>query len=119
MLSLVVSDAFDASSAQTIKITAIDGYVGKEIVKVDDNVHVSPNPVKAECSISYFLSRKSPVTVTLFSITGNKMVVLVNENGEQGDHQFTVDLKSMVPSGIYFVQIQTSSSTVTKKIVVE
>jgi len=119
VLSLVVSDAFDAISAETIKITAIDGYVGKEIVKAEDNVQISPNPVKAECSITYSLSQKTPVAVTLFSITGKKMFVLVNENEEQGEHQFTVDLKSMVSSGIYFIQIQTTSSTVTKKIVVE
>jgi len=120
IIILNVKDPLLATSlADTVKITAIAGYVGTDIISDYDNVTISPNPVINDCEISFTLNKKSFVTISLYSLNGVKSAILLNEEKEQGINNISAKIKSIVPSGIYFIQIQTSYSTVTKKIVVE
>jgi hypothetical protein len=119
IVSLVVNDLLDSSIPQTIKITAIDGWVGTEINNADYFVQISPNPVNSICTVSYLLKKKSLINIGLYSLAGNKITEFVNQTQEQGEHELSVNIKSIVPSGIYFLQLQTADGIITKKIVLE
>jgi len=120
ILILTVKDPLLATSTtDTVKITAITGYVGTDVLSDDNNVVVSPNPIINDCDISFTLEKKSFVNISLYSVNGVKLAILLSEEKEQGDNKISAKIKSIVPSGIYFIQIQTLYSTAIKKIVVE
>jgi len=119
IISLIVSDPLNSSTIQTVKFTAINGFVKSDIVDGIYQVAISPNPVNTIGTISYSLFEKTQVNIGLYSIAGSKITDLINETQEQGEHHLSVNVKSIVPSGIYFLKVQTSNGIITKKIVLE
>lgn len=80
-------------------------------------VSVSPNPFFDEVNISYDLAKASSIHFTLTDISGK---VLINEfAGKQGPgyHNYKSREKyAALPSGIYFLRIESDFGNVTKKL---
>ncbi len=76
-----------------------------------------PNPANPTTTISYTLPQKTTVRVELFSINGERIVELLNEEKERGIYRIEIDLKNY-SSGLYFYRITTNSGyTATKKLI--
>jgi hypothetical protein len=60
----------------------------------------------------------STVQLKLFSLEGREVMTIADENFSEGTHQLTINRQSL-SAGIYFLQLKTSSSTITKKVVIE
>lgn len=74
-----------------------------------------PNPFNPSTKIIYTLAQKSFVSLKVFDILGAEVVMLLNEQKEQGMHEVYFD-GSKLPSGIYFYSLharnpETSLST--------
>jgi len=80
-----------------------------------------PNPFSTRTTIQYFLNKPGFVNLDIYSITGEKIRVLVNETQNYGlqttDWNATNSQGQRVPSGIYFYRLQSGSQIKTGKLI--
>lgn len=84
------------------------------------NVYISPNPFHEFTKIEYTLLKRSHIYVTVKNSIGLLVTTLVDENQKPGKHAIVwngVDSAGkVVPSGIYYCQIQEENDTQSIKI---
>ncbi len=81
--------------------------------KLDQNY---PNPFNPSTTISYQIPQQEFVTIKVYDILGNEIVVLVNEEKPVGT--FEIEFKaSALPSGVYFYQLKAGEYIETKKMI--
>ncbi|GAB4294312.1 MAG: hypothetical protein Kow0098_15820 [Ignavibacteriaceae bacterium] len=77
-----------------------------------------PNPANPKTRITFSIPEKTIVKLNLYSITGELIKELVNEEKEKGIYQVDIDL-SKYASGMYFYRMTTNSGyTATKKLII-
>ncbi len=67
-----------------------------------------PNPFNFSTIITYQVSVKSKVNISIYDIKGERISELINENKERGIYKTTLE-NLILPSGIYFVRMITST----------
>jgi len=75
-----------------------------------------PNPFNPRTIINYELPITNDVDLSIYSLTGQKVIKLVNESQRAGIHQIVWDASGF-PSGIYIVQLKQGPYADTSKIV--
>jgi hypothetical protein len=75
-----------------------------------------PNPFNPSTSISFGLSERSEVKLTVYNTIGQEVAVLVNSALQAGIYTYVFDASS-VPSGIYFYRIKARDFIETKRMV--
>lgn len=73
-----------------------------------------PNPFNPTTNILYSIPKEGFVKIVLYSITGEKIQTLVNENKQAGVYQLSFD-GSKLNSGVYLYQITSNGFAQTKK----
>ncbi|MBU0561756.1 MAG: T9SS type A sorting domain-containing protein [Bacteroidetes bacterium] len=76
-----------------------------------------PNPFNPTTVIGYQLPVTGNVTLKIYDVLGREITTLVNETKEAGSYEVKFDAKQL-SSGVYFYQLKTSSSVITKKLMV-
>jgi cyclomaltodextrinase / maltogenic alpha-amylase / neopullulanase len=80
-----------------------------------------PNPFNPSTTIQFDLPKQGKVKILVFNVLGNEIAELTNREFSAGSHHVVWDGKTnagmQTSSGIYFVRLETSSFTGTKKIV--
>ncbi len=76
----------------------------------ESNLSIYPNPANSEITIS--LKESMEAEIRVFDITGK---LLIFENDVLIANTFSMDVSSL-PSGVYFIRLNTESGTVTKKL---
>lgn len=78
-----------------------------------------PNPFNPSTTISFSVSERSHVTLTVYNVLGQKVANLVDEEKPAGDYRVTWDgsgaAGDRLASGIYFYAVQTESQSEAKK----
>ncbi|MBI1937136.1 MAG: T9SS type A sorting domain-containing protein [Ignavibacteriales bacterium] len=82
-----------------------------ESFSLDQN---SPNPFNPTTKITFTLPAKDVVRLKVYDILGREVAVLADGLFETGKHEIEFNA-SRLPSGVYFYNLTTSSSSVTKK----
>lgn len=82
------------------------------------DLKIFPNPITDKVNISLTIHERSEVNVTIRNLQGQS--IMEKELGMRfpGNHHTQIDLNNRIPRGVYFVVVQTSKSTLVKKIVV-
>jgi hypothetical protein len=80
-------------------------------------LRISPNPLYHSTVISYSLPQRSPVTLSLYDITGRLVDAVVNETQQPGIRRVQWSRKTN-PSGVYFSRLKAGESVETRKMVV-
>jgi hypothetical protein len=98
------------------------GDTGSSTVSPNDtkgNVLLYPNPAKTEVTVSYKISKSSPVGITLKDMTG-KQVYHHQSNGTfpEGTYEYRIPTERLT-SGIYLLTVETSDYKETKKLVIK
>jgi len=79
----------------------------------------SPNPFHRTTSIRYYLPEKSPVSLEVYNILGQKVSTIVSTSQNAGEYIFSWDGKNdngnRLSTGIYFYKLTTASSSIVKK----
>jgi hypothetical protein len=75
-----------------------------------------PNPFNPATTILFSLPARQRVRLTIFNTLGQRVEHLVDDVYNAGTHVVTWQAK-MMPGGVYFYQLKTSSRTVTRKMV--
>ena len=75
-----------------------------------------PNPFNPTTNIAYSLPNASDVMISIFSMLGERVAILVDERQEAGEHSVAFDGR-MLPSGTYFYRLETEGFVETRKMV--
>ncbi len=84
--------------------------------KIIFGVHNYPNPFDQTTNIEFSLKEERKITVSIYNQLGEKIAIIFNGIKEKGIHQLTWDSENL-PSGIYFIELQTDQSTTAQKII--
>jgi hypothetical protein len=74
-----------------------------------------PNPFNPTTSISFALPRRERLSLKVFDVLGREVSTLLEGIYEAGSHDVTWHAHNL-PSGTYFYRLQTSASSVTRKL---
>jgi lysophospholipase L1-like esterase len=100
LVSLIVNDSLADSPADTIKITAIDGYSALPDGETDaQKIRVFPNPARGHLTLQYQLTFPVPVNIRVFSTDGRLLSEPVKEHQDIGLHELNLNLESLALSG--------------------
>jgi len=75
----------------------------------------SPNPFSGITTINFVLQQASAVRLSVWDVSGGRVAVLVDNPLRAGRHSIRFDADDL-PSGIYFVQLQTPETRLTHKL---
>lgn len=73
-----------------------------------------PNPFNPFTNISYSVSKRSRVTLTVFDVLGKEITTLVDEEKSAGIYTVSFDA-SLLNSGVYFYKLAYENQSITKK----
>jgi hypothetical protein len=76
-----------------------------------------PNPFNPSCTIRYGLPQSSPVSLTLYTLLGQRVAVLDEGLKQAGYHEVTFSAAGLA-SGVYLYRLDAGSFTTTRKMVV-
>ena len=76
-----------------------------------------PNPFNPSTTFSYVLAETNEVDLSVYSITGQLVESLVNNQQDAGSYTLNWDA-SLQPSGIYFLRLHSGSQTFNQKLMV-
>jgi hypothetical protein len=83
---------------------------------------VQPNPFNPSTELSFSMAREGRVRVTIYDLHGRVVKALVDEIRIGGEHRVRWDgsntRNETVPSGVYFLRIQTTEDQITRKLAV-
>ncbi|MCC6816318.1 MAG: T9SS type A sorting domain-containing protein [Saprospiraceae bacterium] len=77
----------------------------------------NPNPFNKLTNISYRLPEASPVTLTIYDITG-KVIRVLSVNGIKGLNNVEINSTDLSGSGMYYYQLDANNFSATRKMVV-
>lgn len=75
-----------------------------------------PNPFNPITNIDYSISQRSKVELNIYNTLGQKVITLVNEFKEAGNHTLKFNAVNL-PSGVYLYRISTGEFSQTKKLI--
>lgn len=78
----------------------------------------SPNPVNSSTNLNYSLLEDSNVKLDLIDINGNVVLKIVDGYKSIGEYNVQLDI-SLIPTGVYFIKLQTQNQNIIRKIQVE
>jgi len=73
-----------------------------------------PNPFNPTTTIEFSLKKAGHTTLTIYTVTGQKVATLIDKNMKAGKFKVTVDA-SKLASGMYFYQIKSGNFTAVRK----
>jgi hypothetical protein len=126
---LTASD--ESGRTETLPRTAPAGFFSFQIdpssstpSASDDGVwlSVSPSPSGTGTTITYHTPSRGRVRLSVYDVAGRLVARLAEGVRDAGQHRLrwrgTSQADGRVPSGVYFVRLETADSTVTRKVVV-
>jgi uncharacterized delta-60 repeat protein len=108
----------------TIMYSVSSGVEEKELFADAQNVKLEayPNPMNKDVTISYQVTLDSKISLEIYDLSGTLVNTLVREHKKAGYHTVIWNGKNKfdeeVPTGIYFLSIETGNSTATKKLTI-
>ena len=76
-----------------------------------------PNPFRDITRVIYSLPESAKIDISVYDMSGRKVMILVNRKAREGWHSFTFNRNNLV-SGVYYLQIQTSKGLVSRKMII-
>lgn len=106
------------SVKQTFTAAAELQAIQKTMLNQDGYFKVNPNPVLQSATVSFSLSKSSPVTIAIIDAKGRRLKVIADENFSTGIHTISFSRESLT-AGMYYVQLKSNAGVLLNKIVIE
>lgn len=85
-----------------------------------DNYVVYPNPFQTQTTIEFKLINERQIEISVFELSGNKIITLMNENKKPGEYRLIWNGKDLngkeVMPGLYLVRLQSGRNLVTQPV---
>jgi hypothetical protein len=82
------------------------------------HLQVDPNPNDGTFYTRFFLERRTPVRITITSLSGKILVEEYLENAEPGVNRFQKRIRGLNEGGVYFITIDAGYESATQRIIV-
>ncbi len=117
------SDGFVAIATQGSGVFTTHVVAAPSAVRVHGNgpelaFTISPNPASQNAEVSFALAAPEHVSLSVVDVTGKTVLNILNRNIPSGPSAYSFNC-SQLPSGSYFVQLQTDEAVETRRLVVE
>jgi hypothetical protein len=115
--TISIDHYMDNLNIDYIQLTINEAVSNEEFVDVPLKIELNqnyPNPFNPATNITFSLPDNKQVRLTVFDLTGRKIAELVNGYLSAGNHTVSWDASEMA-SGIYLYRLQTSSSSLSRK----
>jgi enediyne biosynthesis protein E4 len=76
-----------------------------------------PNPFNPSTKITFSLPVKSNVTISLFNLLGEQMLIVASGEFSEGAHEVTFEAPASLTNGVYYYRMHTSHFSETKKLI--
>ncbi len=117
----VPGNAFYAHQYLQTGLQLTSGNLGINEIKNDNfamsNVFPNPAHIGEGAALAFNLKNSSNVTVEIFDLVGQLVKTIANKNFASGENSLYLDLAGM-KTGVYFVNMNSNGSTVTKKLTI-
>ncbi len=97
--------------------STLSNIAGVNMHKSASNLSVYPNPARSSFTLSYNAPKVETVSVRIFNSKGN-LVYQNSLSAQNGDNQYTIPV-SVLPKGIYVVQVVSSADSYNARFVKE
>jgi len=91
-----------------------ENHIGPNSFALHQN---APNPTNSSTQISYSLPAESSVVLSLFDMSGKKIMDMMNQVQQTGTHYFNLNT-SQLKAGIYYYRLETPTNSATRKLTV-
>ncbi|MES2766346.1 MAG: T9SS type A sorting domain-containing protein [Bacteroidota bacterium] len=82
------------------------------------NLSISPNPAENQTRIEYTNTKSGKVKIILYDILGIKIRTIYSGIQEAGEQKILWNIPAAIPSGTYFLKLESGGQSVTEKIVI-
>jgi hypothetical protein len=89
----------------------------KELSENIEFLSTYPNPSSGITRVSFSITQKGNVAVSIYDVTGKELSSIVDENLAGGTHTFLFDTKDL-KDGVYFVNFVTQQTSMTQRLIV-
>jgi len=116
---LTISDPITGASSNycdTVRVSLLTDV--KLSHRKSDLFEVYPNPVKDNLTVVYTLENENNVRISLFSVNGELIRLLYNDNCNLGVHKLTYFLGNLM-AGVYFIRMECNNTIEMRKIIIE
>ncbi len=112
----------DASS-QIFKV-----FIKKRSLSVDEfnysstsalNLTIYPNPNEGRLNISFNLSKRDDVTISIFDMKGALLNKTLLENLNEGKNHYSKELNNLTSGNVYLISLETSTEKITQKLIIK
>lgn len=103
------------TSVKTLKAVSTEIQESSKFISV---VSAYPNPASTTFRLAYSLKDQAYVTITLYSINGEKVTELLGENRRSGTQHETLTIPAYLKNGSYLLQLNSGNSVVYQKLIV-
>ncbi len=110
---------YTTDDAEAVTETAWDGATAINENSLSISMEVYPNPIVGNATITYDVLSPGKVNVSVYSLTGELISVLVDEVQTAGSQQINWSVSGELVKGIYFVKLTNGSSTTVKKVMLK
>lgn len=112
---VIVTNTYGCSSVPSDSYYFL--FTGITELEKGQNVNVFPNPFNGQFTIDYSLATPSKVNINIYNTFGQKIVALEeNAQKDSGNHSILFNGRRLDP-GIYFLKIESSDYSITKRII--
>lgn len=121
--TLTVTDVEGESGTDEVIVTVIPGLAVDDVTLPENfALHQNyPNPFNPVTTIGYDIATSGTVQINIYALTGQRIKTLVSGYREPGRYEVTWNSTdahgNLMPTGVYFYAIETSTYTATKKLV--
>ena len=108
--TVVLMETWPLRQSDITGVKEIDGLIPSQYT-LEQNY---PNPFNPSTTIRYSIPVESKVSLKIFDMLGREVAELVNQNQASGNYEAKFDA-SRLASGIYFYRLETSGTSISKK----
>ncbi len=114
-------DMYDACTGEISSSIFVSVNFGTTAVNEEKSsvkqLSIFPNPAEDVLNVNFNLQNSTALHIDLYDMLGHLQMQSIEENFPAGPHQKQLDLTQM-SSGIYMLQIQSGSTRITRKLVI-
>lgn len=108
------------SKNSSVRAQGWSAYYG-DFTGIDDNKPVTnfqifPNPTSGDFNVEFSLTKKENITISIFSILGEKICVYKFNELPPGNHNKLIDTHHLI-SGTYYLLLNTDNNQITRKLI--
>jgi hypothetical protein len=81
------------------------------------NLFLFPNPTDGVLNLSFYLSKKEDVTISIFDMAAALLSKTVLKHLNEGENQYRKELSNLTNGAIYLITIETSTEKATRKLI--